>query len=290
MKLSKALTALCFTLIAIFFFSIHFSISGDSNKEEYWMGIYSGDDRIGYSYNSTQQDKDLTKVLEFTSLSINLLGKESEVKSRGSYILEGYKIISFEYEMNSDDLDFKATGKRAGGNLQITLETVSGKSRRTVPVKEELILPSMVSKIMVDDDMKTGDTFKFILFEPLSILMGVNEPVSTNTVGQRETVKLRKGEFWAYKVESNFMGSEITLWIDDEGDVIKQEFPPGLTSIKESKEEILSNNSVSFDIVSETSIHSDSELKDPGSLKHMKVKLGGIDVSNGLDINDGYRQ
>ena len=265
-------------------------MSKESTTEEYWMGIYSGDKRIGYSYSSINTSNRITKVFELTNMKINLLGKVSDIYSEGSYLLEGYKILSFEYEMNSDKVNLKAKGKRKENILNITMETVSGKSQYSIAIKQELILPSLVSTILVENKFKSGDKYKFILFEPLYLLMGLDEPLSTHTIGDKEILELGNNQYETYRVDSNFMGSEITSWINDKGEVIKQKFPPGLTSVRESKEDILSSQNLSFDIVSQTSVSTNRKIKNSGSIKQMKVKLEGVDTNNLFDINDGYRQ
>ncbi|MFA9409450.1 MAG: hypothetical protein ACERKJ_11560, partial [Candidatus Dadabacteria bacterium] len=60
------------------------------------MGIYSGDERVGYSYNSIKKVQEFTEIKELTNLRINLLGKDNDVYTEGTYKLEGYKILSFE--------------------------------------------------------------------------------------------------------------------------------------------------------------------------------------------------
>ncbi len=290
MRVLNALICLSFFLIAIQFIHTPYSQSQEQIKEEYWMGIYSGDKRVGYSFNSISKQNGYTYVKELTNLKINLLGKDNDVYTEGSYKLEGYKILSFEYEMKSDTITLKAWGKREENNLNITMETVSGKTERTISLERELILPSLISKLLVENKLNTGDKFDISLFEPLSILMGMNEPLSTHIIGEREEVDIPFGKFDTYKVKSNFMGSQTTSWITNNGEVIKQEFPPGLVAIRESKKNILSKKNSSFDITNKTSIPANIKIKDPGNLKYLKIKLEGIDPTDGFDIEDGYRQ
>jgi len=290
MRAFKVFISLSAALLALSVFNTHYLMAKEIATDEYWMGIYSGDKRVGYSYSTSNTNNSITKVFELTNLKINLLGKESDVYSEGSYILEGYKILSFEYEMNSDDVNLKARGTRKGNKLNITMETVSGKTEHSLTIKQELILPSLVSKLLVENNLKSGDKYKFILFEPLYLLMGIDEPLSTHTIGDKEILELAGNKFETYRVDSDFIGSEITSWINERGEVIKQKFPPGLTAVRESKEDILSGQNLSFDIVSQTSVSTNKRIKNPGSLIQMKVKLEGIDVDDAFDINDGYRQ
>jgi len=276
-------------LIAFFFFA-PFIQSQENINEEYWMAIYSGDKRVGYSYNSVKNEEGYTYVKELTNLRINLLGKNTDVYTEGAYKLDGYKILSFEYEMKSDSINLKAFGKRLGNNLEIAMETVSGETQRTLPLEQELILPSLISRLLVESKLTSGDKFDIPLFEPLTILMGMDQPVSTHIIGEKENLDIPFGKFETFKVNSNFMGSQSTSWINDKGEILKQEFPPGLMAIRESEKDILNKKNSSFDIVNKTSIPANIKIKNPGNLKYLKIKLEGIDTSDEFDIDDRYRQ
>ncbi|MCH7519835.1 MAG: hypothetical protein IH964_12530, partial [Candidatus Dadabacteria bacterium] len=132
-KAPFTLFILCFSL---FILSTSDSLSVEDTLEEYWMGIYSGDRRIGYSYNSIKTLKGITEVKELTKLKIDLLGKENEVETQASYKLEGYKILSFNFEMKSGSMDLKARGVREGDILKITMDTVSGTTERSLSVQK----------------------------------------------------------------------------------------------------------------------------------------------------------
>ncbi len=290
MKASKVASTLLILFISLFIFSTSNSQSIEDTPEEYWMGIYSGDKRVGYSYHSMKTLNGITEITELTKLKIDLLGKENDVETRASYKLKGYEILSFNFEMKSGSIDLKARGEREGDALKITMETISGKTERILPLEKELILPSLISKLLTENKLTPGDKFYIPLFEPLSILMGMNDSVSTHRIEGKETMEIPLGKFDTYKVHSDFMGSQSTSWITAEGEVVKQEFPPGLIAIKESKEDIINKKNSSFDIVQKTSIPANIRLDNSKKLKYLKIRIGGIDALDELDIEDGYRQ
>lgn len=290
MRAFKALLILTVLFLLPLNFSISEPLAQNSAKHESWMGIYSDNKRVGYSYNSIMKSDEFIEVKEFTNLKINLLGKDDEVYTEGLYKLDGYKILSFEYEMNSSSIKLKASGERKGDNLVITLETVSGKTERSIPIEQELILPNLVPRLIAEKKLSSGDKYKIPLFEPLTILMGMDDPVSTNSIVQEEVIEIPLGKFNTYKVYSDFMGSRSTSWITKEGDVIKQEFPPGLIAKRETKKDIVSKKNSSFNIIKKTSIPANKKIDDPRELSYLKIKLEGINIEDGFDINDGYRQ
>jgi len=126
MNASKALLPLLILFISLFIFYAPNSQSTEDTREEYWMGIYSGNKRVGYSYNSIKTIGGITEIQELTKLKIDLLGKENDVETKASYKLKDYKILSFNYVMKSGSMDLKAHGERKGNTLIITMDTVSG--------------------------------------------------------------------------------------------------------------------------------------------------------------------
>ena len=273
----------------LFIFSIPISICEDI-KKEHWMGIYSGDKRVGYSYNSVSTLDGITEVNERTQLKIDFLGEKNDVETQALYKLKDYKILSFEYKMKSDSVNLEASGKRHGDILKIKTETISGVTERELTIENELILPSILSTWIVERDFTEGESIIVSLFEPLSILMGTTNLLSKHKINAMETIDIPLGNFSTIKIISDFMGSQSTSWITQEGEVIKQEFPPGLVAIKESKEDIQNKKSQSFDIAQKTSIPANLKIDDPRDTEYLKIKLKGIDLSQGFDIDDGYRQ
>lgn len=289
MRAIKAILALFFLSLLPVNLFLSESLSQDSTVEETWMGVYSDQNRVGYSYNSIEKRGGLTQVKELTSLKVNLLGKDTDVYSEGSYELDGYKIQSFRYEMSSDKINLKTWGKRKGKEMQITMETVSGTTERVLVLENELILPALVPKMLADKGLEPGVSLDVALFEPLSLLMGMNEPMSENTVTGEQTIEIHSGTYDTYIVQTNFMGAQSRSWITKEGGIIKQEFPPGLVAIRESKDDILSKENSSFNIIQKTSIPTNVKIKDAKDLDYLKIKVTGIETKD-FDIDDGYRQ
>ena len=289
MRAFKPVNIFAFLFLLLANFSSTNLSAYDIHDQEYWMGIYSDSNRVGYSYILIKNDGKIKKVKELTNLKIHLLGNDSDVYTEGAYVLEGYKILSFEYEMRSEKINLKASGKREGNNLVIVLDTISGNTERTIAIEEELILPSLIPQLIVEKELSPGDKVEVPIFEPLTIMIGADKPLSRHMLVAEEEVETNIGKFDSYKIQSNFMGADSTSWITKNGEIIKQEYPPSLLSIRESKKDIFSKKNKSFNIVQKTSIPTNVEIKNPQNLSYLKIKLSGIDISN-FDIDDRYRQ
>lgn len=290
MNTSNAVLIFSALFISLFIFSTPNSHSTEDAFYEYWMGIYSGEDRIGYSYNSIKTTDGVTDIVELMKLRLILLGKEDKAHTRASYKLVDDKIVSFTFFIDSDTMDLKARGERHGDTLRITMDTVSGTTQCSMALEKEPTVASLIPKLLINNNLSVGQSYEIPLFEPLAFLMGKAPPVSTHSIEAKEILEIPSGKFDTYKVSSSFMGAHSTSWITQEGEVLKQTFPPGLVAVKESEEDIVNKKSSSFDIAEKTSIASNKKLENAAELKYMRIKIGGIDALDELDIHDGYRQ
>jgi hypothetical protein len=282
-----------------FFFSFHCYLSNASesidpkvlSKEE-WMGIYSGGDKIGYSHTLIEPTKQNMKVYEETKLRMTIMGSNQDVEVKSNYLLNRYAIQSFDFSMKAGLVELQAQGKREGKELKVQISSASGKSEVSFPLTNEPLVPSMLFKWLTDQNPKVGKRYEASLFDPTLVLTG-GETQSLKailTIEGEEEVKIPLGNFKTYRVNMVFMGSESTSWITQGGEVIKEASPPGLVSIRETRDKTLGESLSSLDIIQKTAISSDVLLDNPRTLKLLRVKIDGIDSTQGLDLNGGSGQ
>jgi hypothetical protein len=87
----------------------------------------------------------------------------------------------------------------------------------------------------------------------------------------------------------NYLGSEDTAWIT-EWRSHKEVSPLGIVSIKENREDLITNNVSSLDIVDKTAISSNLTIENPQDLEFLRIRIGGIESTDGLDLIDNCRQ
>jgi transglutaminase superfamily protein len=286
-------------LTLVFFLSFYYYLSDASesvdpkvlSKDE-WMGIYSGGDKIGYSHTLIEPTKQNMKVFEETKLRMTMLGSNQDVEVKSSYLLNKYAIQSFDFSMNAGVVELKAEGKREGKELKVQISSASGMSEVSFPLTDEPLVPSMLFKWLSDQNPKVGKRYEASLFDPTLALTGgeAQSFKATITVEGEEEVKIPLGSFKTYRVRMVFMGSESTSWITQEGEVIKEASPPGLISVRETRDRVLGESLSSLDIIQKTAISSNVLLNNPRKLKLLRVKINGIGSTKGLDLEDGNGQ
>lgn len=278
----------------VFSLSFHYYLSNASesvdpkvSSKEEWMGIYSGGDRIGYSHTLIEPTNQNTKVSEETKLRMTIMGNNQDIEVKSNYLLNKYDIQSFDFSMKAALVELQAEGKREGKELKVQISSASGKSKVSFPLTDEPLVPSMLFKWLVDQNPKVGKRYEVSLFDPTLVLTGgeAQSLKATLTVEGEEEVKIPLGNFKTYRVNMVFMGSESTSWITQDGEIIKEASPPGLVSVRETRDKALGESLSSLDIIQKTAISSNVLLDNPRTLKLLRVKIDGIDSTQGLDLN-----
>jgi len=262
------------------------------DPEEEWMGIYSGENRVGYSYTLFKREKGALNIVEETNLRMNILGTDQNLKIKSDYFLDGYKLMAFDFSMSAPSVELKATGKRAGEEIMLEVFSVSGKSELSFPVGDEPLVMPVLYRWLSEQNPTVGRSYEVTLFDPTSILTGADSMSLRTTlrVEGEERVEVPLGSFNTYRVKTDFAGSEITAWVTDKGEVIKEVSPPGLAAMREARDGVRSQALSSLNIIEDTAISSDVPLDNPRNLKLLRVRVGGIESIEGLDLEDENRQ
>jgi len=260
--------------------------------EDVWMGIYSGDQKIGYSHSVIEPMANGTKIVEESTLRMTVLGADQDVRIKSAYFLNNYKIQGFEFSMSAGSVQLEAKGEREGKDLKIEINSVSGKTNISFPLKDEPLVSPLLHKWLIDQKPNVGSEYEVTLFDPASVLTGAKPETlkARLRVEGKEAVNIPLGSFQTYRVKMDFTGSEFTSWITEKGEVIKEISPPGLTAYKETEGMVLGESLYSFNIVEKTAISSNVPLENARGLKSLRVKLDGIGSTDGLDLDDDNRQ
>jgi transglutaminase-like putative cysteine protease len=112
--------------------------------------------------------------------------------------------------------------------------TASGGTRtelRELPAAP--VLSQNLSRVLASGGLVAGAQRKWTIFDPATLR---NVDV-TLQIGRREVVRVAdSGVVPAFRVDMEYQGLRTTSWITDTGDVVKEESPLGLVSVRETPE------------------------------------------------------
>ncbi|MGQ0794358.1 MAG: transglutaminase domain-containing protein [Deltaproteobacteria bacterium] len=291
--------SLCWMLPMIAAIAISGDIAKTSHAEAWewearqWLGIYSGDDKIGYSQITYTESKGgRAQIEERTKIKMTVLGTEQEVVVESSYQLDAFLLRSFQFSMQANSVKIKAKGRREGDIIAATVLSVSGQREISIPSPTRSIASPAVYRWLSRQTPAAGKSYRVSLFDPSAALTGANlaGAEATLDVSGEEEITIPAGTFKTFKVRMTSSAGEILTWITDDGKIVKQTSPPGITAIAETEQKALGDKLSSLDIIQKTAISVDAPLSNSRKLRFLRVKVSGLGSAQGLNLSDGYRQ
>ncbi len=252
---------------------------------ERWYGIYMRGEKIGYTTTSTTPAGEGYLIAERSFMRLNTLGTLHEIKTRTTtYVDQGFALKSFDFHISSGLVDFRVQGKLQGRELHLNVITGGEENQSTLHMKDIPYLWTNLRPFIAASGLEEGKKYRTFLFDPstLSSAEMIVEVVGSETL----TVDGRATK--AFKLRETFKGIVVNSWLDEEGEILREESPMGLLMVKEERGKAIAAAKTTVpppDIMVSTSIPVRKKIEEPRGTSFLKVKLSGIDHKS-FDITD----
>ncbi|NIP38476.1 MAG: hypothetical protein GWO07_06115 [Candidatus Dadabacteria bacterium] len=278
-------------LITGLFFNITAAYSQSLETKEF-CAIYSDNKRVGFNKTTYKTDGDVLTIREYSKLKVILLGAENDMEINSKYILKKGSLMSFEFKMSSVGLNVETKGKRDGNKMFFKTSTVSGQSEFSQEIVNEPVVTSYLHKWIVNNGLTAGKEYKVHIFEASMLLMGskLEDLTADIKVIGKENIEIPSGSYDAYKYTVNFNDSVSSIWITEDGELLKDESSLGLVAIREKEEDVRDQNLSRVDIIEKTAISASKTIYSPRKLDRLEVRLSGLKSLDEFNLNDRYRQ
>jgi len=258
-------------------------LTKDLPMRESWMGIYFKDKRIGFSNTVINQDVDSGiagyRINETTLLKLNILGEDRFVRIRGNaFFNEDYALKNFYYKMVSGSYKIDVSGEIADNFLKVKLDNGQGKIEKNIAVKNNTLISSSIAPFLLFKKLDASKELNFEIFDPVS--MAINK-VNIKKIGS-DLIESGGNKIEADIFEIDCYGIKTRTWMARDGDILKEESGLGFTMLKENAKDAM-NISNSFlgqgrDLLSEFSLSSNLEIKDPRNVSYFKIEKDNADL------------
>lgn len=261
------------------------------NEKEYWMEIFSDNRKIGFSHTLIDNKDGKIIISENSTINISLMGNTNEIKVSSEYEITGNDLHRFRYKMSAESVELDLNGKVADGQLIISNNRDDGKTVKT-QFDKDYVVPSLLPLRLSSQGLDEGDQITVYIFDPLTFYTGgkIENMKADVKVGKGDTVSTPAGKFRANRVVIDHLGTRSTMWITNDGTLVKESTPPGFISYLSTESSAGRVPSGSVDLGSKIAIPVTTAINSPREVKKLKVKISGVENLNGLDLNDGYRQ
>jgi transglutaminase-like putative cysteine protease len=142
-------------------------------------------------------------------------------------------------------------------------------------------MPLNLSRVLASRGITPGARYQWAIFDPATLHIA---PVDI-VVGRREVVRGVEGIVPAFRVDMAFQGLRTTSWVTDTGDVIKEESPLGLMTVRESPERaqgLAIPGRVQADLLRISAVVPvmRQRIDEPRDVRRIRMRLEGVDLAN----------
>src|SRR5258705_1349257 len=259
-----------------------------SNAE--WRGVYYRGDKIGFTVSQIVPTDGGFELQEDGRLQMALLGAPSAAALHtAARVDSNFALRSFDFSLDPGTGAVAVRGRvdpidGSGGRARLFIAITSAGSTRT-ETRELPEVPGLsqnFARLLAGGHLVAGSRQQWTIFDPATLR---NAPVIV-AIGNREVVR-NTGErpIPAFRVEMEYQGLRTTSWITDTGDVVREESPLGLITVREpaDRAQTLSvPGSMQTDLLEAAAVVPPMRRRfdQPRDVRLLRLELDGADLTN----------
>ena len=256
-----------------------------------WRGVYYRGEKIGFTVSQTVPKDDGFELEEDGRLQMSLLGAISQATIHTTArVDENFTLRSFDFSLDPGTGPVKVSGQVNGLRLTLSVTTSGGTHTEERELPEPPALSQNLSRRLANGGLVPGARHQWTVFDPATLR---NAPV-TVIVGRREIVRSAATPIPAFRVEMEFAGLRTTSWVTDTGEVIREESPLGLITVRETADRaraLAVSGRVQADLLDAAAVVPvmtavTARIDEPRDVRRLRVRLTGPDLSSVLSNAD----
>ena len=266
-----------------------------------WRGVYYRGEKIGFTVSQTTPTADGFEVQEDARLKMSLLGATTAAMIRTSAKLDHeFGLQSFDFSLDPGTGPVQVAGRVAGRHISLTIKTPGGGTQNEErDLAEVPVLSVNLPRRLAALGFKPGTEQKFVVFDPATLrsetvtigigkreIVSVFAPAIVAVGGQRTGSRLNR-PIPAFRVEMAFAGLRTSSWVTDTGEVVREESPLGLLTVRESPEDaqrLAIGGRVQGDLLESAAVQprrsTRNRIDDPRDVRRIRIRMEGADLAN----------
>ena len=246
-----------------------------------WRGVYYRGEKIGFTVSQTVTTADGFDLEESGRLQMSLLGATTAAAIRTTaHVDRAFALRAFEFSLDPGTGPIEVRGRLDGRRLRLDITTSSGTRSEERELEEPPALSLNLSRRLADGGLVPGARHRWTVFDPATLR---NSPV-TIEVGRRELVRSATTPIPAFRVDMQFAGLKTVSWVTDTGEVVREESPLGLITVRETAERAQAMavpGRMRADLLAASSVVPDGEVTigEPRDVRRLRLRVDGLDLS-----------
>jgi hypothetical protein len=248
-------------------------------EQQRWREIFFKDKKLGYAVSKIKPFKDGYFIQEEMFLKLNLMGMANGLKSiTQSYVNEKFLLKEFLFSLSSGAVRFQITGKVEPGRILITNGTGRRKRTQTIAIIQPPMLSSCINYFLKSHKFQLGESISLPLFDPSTL----SQKEAIFVVKAKENIEINKVSYQAFRMETELWGKVLTIWMDENGETLKEEGFMGLSTIKSNAESAAQGieEEAMIDFYEYTAIQPDKTISNERSVGFLRLKIEGLEHAN----------
>ena len=254
-----------------------------------WRGVYYRGEKSGFTVSQTVAEADGFVLEEDGRLQMSLLGATTAATIRTTaHVDTAFALHAFEFSLDPGTGPIEVRGRIDGRRLSLDVKTTSGTRSEVRELDEPPALSLNLSRRLANGSLVTGARYHWTVFDPATLR---NSKVNVE-VGRRELVRgAGPAPLPAFRVEMEFAGLKTSSWITDTGEVVREESPLGLITVRESADSARAmavSRRMQVDLLQAAAVapRMRTPIAEPRDVRRMRIRLGGADLST-LELDGG---
>ena len=247
-----------------------------------WRGVYYRGEKIGFTVSQTVPEADGFALEEDGRLQMALLGATTAATLRTTaHVDAGFTLHALEFSLDPGTGPIEVRGRVNGRSLTLDVRTPSGTRSEQRELDEPPALSLNLSRRLASGGLVTGARHQWTIFDPATLR---NSPVTVE-VGRRELVRSAGlAPLPAFRVEMAFSGIRTTSWVTDTGEVVREESPLGLITVRESPENARAmavSRRMQVDLLQASAIvpRMATRIDEPRDVRRLQLRLTGLSAA-----------
>jgi transglutaminase-like putative cysteine protease len=247
-----------------------------------WRGVYYRGEKIGFTVSQIVPADDGFELQEDGRLQMTLLGAVSAARLRTTARVDhAFALRSFEFSLDPGTGPVEVSGRIEGLTLHLSVKTASGSYADRRALAEPPMLTLNLARRLANGGLVPGATHQWTVFDPATLR---NAPVIVK-VGRRETTQTGERRVPAFRVEMSFGALQTTSWITDTGEIVREESPMGLITVRESAasaQRLAVSSRMQADLLDSSAVvpASTHRIDEPRDVRLLRLRLDRADLTD----------
>jgi len=252
-----------------------------------WYDVKIQGMKIGYAMSSFSKTALGWVMKDYSMLRLPMASVIREVlMDFYAVVNDDMSVRAFTFGLSEGDYLTNIYGDVTNGYLKLKIQTGQEIIAQTYPVPDGIYFPGVLPRLLLDKGFPAGKS-SLPGFAPITESKNkINIDISTLT-----QYEFKGNTHDVYRLLITTEGSTSTMWVTENGTLLKDEQPAGMAMELTSKEQALNIPDIDpeWDMLKMLAVPIDKEIERPREAAYMKVKMTGIDPT-GFNLVDNFQR